>query len=57
MAVVIGSGGGSLFLQNDYTVTSNTTIDTSKNWMSVGPITVQNGVTVTVDSGAVWVVV
>jgi len=57
MAVVIGAGGGAVFMQNDTTVTSNTTVDTSKNWMSIGPITIQSGVTVTVNSGAVWTIV
>lgn len=57
MAVVIGAGGGGVFMQNDATVTADTTVDTSKNWMSIGPITIQNGVTVTVNSGAVWTIV
>jgi hypothetical protein len=57
MAVVIGAGGGGVFTQNDTTVTTNTTIDTSKNWMSIGPITIANGVTVTINSGARWTIV
>lgn len=57
MAVVIGAGGGAVFTQNDTAVTANTTIDTSKNWMSIGPITINSGVTVTINSGATWVVV
>jgi len=57
MAVVIGAGGGGVLIQNDTTVTSDTTIDTSKNCMSIGPITIQAGVTVTVNSGAVWTIV
>lgn len=56
MAVVIGAGGGAVFFQNDTTVTANTTVDTSKNWASIGPITIQAGVTVTINSGATWVV-
>jgi hypothetical protein len=57
MAVVIGAGGGAVFMQNDVAVTANTTIDTSKNWMSIGPITINSGITVTINSGATWVVV
>jgi hypothetical protein len=56
MAVVIGAGGGAVFFQNDTTVTADTTVDTSKNWASVGPITIQSGVTVTINSGATWAV-
>lgn len=57
MAVTIGAGGGAVFLTNDTAVTSNTTIDTSQNWMSIGPITINSGVTVTINNGATWVVV
>ena len=44
------------FYRNTATVASNYTITTSYNEMSIGPITINNGVTVTVDSGARWVV-
>ena len=57
MAVTIGAGGGAVFVSNDIAVTSNTTLDTSQNWMCVGPITINSGVTVTVNSGATWTVV
>lgn len=54
MAVVIGFGGGACINGNDNTVTVNTTLDTTKNWTCQGPITINNGVTVTVNTGAFW---
>lgn len=58
-----GSGGGAtgggsdeVFYENDQAVTTNYSISASHNAMSAGPITVNNGVTVTVPSGVRWVV-
>lgn len=45
------------FVRNIPTITSNYTVTTSFNEMSVGPITIANGVTVTVNSGATWSIV
>ena len=59
-AVGVGAtGGGSdqVFIENDQTVTTNYTISTNKNAVSAGTLTVNSGVTVTVPSGARWVVV
>lgn len=52
------SGGGSdqVFYENDQVVTTDYTITSNKNAMSTGPITINSGVTVTVPSGSVWVV-
>ena len=52
-----GGGSDEVFYENDQTVTTNYTITASHNAMSAGPITVNNGVTVTVPSGTRWVVV
>ena len=59
-----GSGGGAtgggsdeVFYENDQAVTTNYSITASHNAMSAGPITVNNGITVTVPSGVRWVVV
>ena len=55
-----GATGGSsddIFYENGQTVTTNYTLSTGKNAMSAGPITINAGVTVTVPSGASWVVV
>jgi hypothetical protein len=46
-----------VFIENGQTVTSNYTITNNKNAMSAGPITINNGVTVTVGAGEVWTVV
>lgn len=45
------------FVRNTPTITSNYTISSSFNEMSVGPITIQPGVTVVIESGATWSIV
>ena len=45
------------FFRNTPTIAANYTVTTTYNEMSIGPITIQTGVTVTVDSGATWTVV
>jgi len=52
-----GGGTDDVFYENSQTVTTNYTLTASKNAMSAGPITINSGVTVTVPSGASWVVV
>ena len=51
-----GAGGDEVFVENSNTVTTSYTLTTNKNAMSVGPITINSGATVTVPSGARWVV-
>ena len=51
-----GGGSDEIFVENGQTVTTNYTLTTNKNASSVGPITVNSGVTVTVPSGSNWVV-
>jgi len=51
-----GAGGDQIFVENGVTVTANYTLSTNKNAMSVGPITINSGVTVTVPSGKRWVI-
>lgn len=53
------SGGGTdaVFYENDQVVTTDYTIESDKNAMSTGPLTINAGVTVTVSSGARWVVI
>ena len=60
----IGGGGGAtgggedqIFYENDQAVTTDYTVTSNRNAMTAGPIDVQSGVTVTVESGARWVVV
>jgi len=51
-----GAGGDTVFVENSKTVTTSYTLTTNKNAESVGPITINSGVTVTVPSGQRWVV-
>jgi len=51
-----GAGGDEVFVENGTTVTTSYTLSTNKNAVSVGAITINAGVTVTVPSGARWVV-
>lgn len=51
-----GGGNDEIFIENGQTITTNYTIAATRNAMSTGPITVNSGVTVTVSSGARWVV-
>jgi hypothetical protein len=48
---------GEVFWENGTTVTADYTITTNKNAMSAGPITINDGVTVTVPTGSTWTVV
>ena len=52
-----GGGSDQVFVENDQVVTTNYTIPATKNAMSTGPITINSGVTVTVSSGARYVVI
>lgn len=52
-----GGGTDDVFVENGQTVSTNYTITSGKNAMSAGPITVANGVTVTVPNGSTWTVV
>jgi hypothetical protein len=45
------------FFRNVPTIESNYTVTTTYNEMSIGPITINSGVTVTVNSGATWTVI
>lgn len=51
-----GAGGDTVFNLNSPTVTTSYSFPAGKNAMSVGAITINSGVTVTVPSGARWVV-
>ena len=51
-----GAGGDEVFVENTTSVTTDYTLSTNKNAMSVGPITIDSGATVTVPSGSRWVV-
>jgi hypothetical protein len=51
-----GAGGDTVFNLNSPTVTTSYSFPAGKNAMSVGAITINSGVTVTIPSGARWVV-
>lgn len=48
---------GQPFFRNLPTIATNYTVTSAFNEMSIGPITINTGITVTVDSGATWTVV
>lgn len=52
-----GGGTNDAFYENSTNVTANYTITTGKNAGSFGPITINDGVTVTVPNGSVWSIV
>jgi hypothetical protein len=51
---VIGSNG---YVENDATISVNSTINSGKNAMSAGPVSISSGITVTVPDGSTWTVV
>ena len=53
----LGGGTDQVFYENDQNVTNNYTLGTNKNAVTAGPITINSGITVTVPSGASWVIV
>ena len=52
-----GSSGNAVFFENDISITADYSITSGKNAMSAGPITINDGVAVTVPSGSVWTIV
>jgi len=52
-----GGGQNRIFYENQQTVTDNYTLDGGTNAMSAGPVTVNNGISVTVPAGQTWTVV
>jgi hypothetical protein len=51
-----GASAGGAIYENTDDITSNYTLTTGSNGMSVGPMTIASGVTVTVPSGQRWVI-
>lgn len=52
-----GNGGDQIFFLNDLSVTTSYSLPTGKNAGTFGPVTIDNGVTVTVPDGQVWSIV
>jgi hypothetical protein len=53
---ISGAQANGCIYENNVTVTSSYTLTTSKNGFSVGPITINSSVTVTVPSGQRWLI-
>ena len=51
-----GASAGGVIYENSVTISSDYTLSTNKNGMSVGPVTLGTGVTVTIPSGQRWVI-
>ena len=51
-----GGGNDAIFVENDLVVTTNYTIPATKNAHTVGPISINSGISVTVSSGSRWLV-
>jgi len=49
--------GGEGYTENDATIDVSSTINTGRNAVSAGPVTLSSSITVTVPSGSRWVVV
>jgi len=52
-----GGGSDEIFIENGQVVTTDYTIPADRNAMTTGPIDINSGVTVTVSSGARWVII
>lgn len=52
-----GGGSDKIFWENGQTIATNYTITAGKNAMTAGPVTISNGITVTVPNGSTWTVV
>jgi hypothetical protein len=51
-----GAGGDKVFMENELTVTTNYTLSTNKSALSVGPIQIDTGISVTIPTGHTWVI-
>jgi len=51
-----GGGSDETFLETDNSVNTSYTLSTNRNAMTVGPLTINSGSTVTVPSGQRWVI-
>jgi len=52
-----GGAGNAVFYENDQTVSVNYSITTGKNAMTAGPVTIADGVEVTIPDGSTWTIV
>lgn len=52
-----GGGQDAVFLEFDQTVSTSYSVTSSKNALTAGPITIADGVAVTIPTGSVWTIV
>lgn len=57
MSGATGGGDDLVFYENDQVVKNNYSITAGKNAMSAGPISINNGITVTIPNGSTWTIV
>ena len=51
-----GASANGVIYQNNLAITSNFTLNASNGGMSVGPVSLASGITVTIPSGSRWVI-
>jgi hypothetical protein len=51
-----GAQAGGVIYENNQTVTTSYTMTSNKNGMSAGPISIADGVTVTIPDGSNWII-
>jgi len=51
-----GGNGDLAFVETDNTVNNDYTLSTNRNAMTVGPVTLASGATVTIPSGQRWII-
>jgi hypothetical protein len=54
---ITAGAANDIFWENAQTVSANYTLGTNRNAMTAGPITINNGITVTVPNNSTWTVV
>ena len=54
---VTGAAGNPAFVETDQVISGSYTLTSGKNAMSAGPVTINNGVVVTIPTGATWSIV
>lgn len=52
-----GSNGNAAFYEHDYNITASYVINTGKNVVSAGPISINNSVVVTIPNGSKWAII
>jgi hypothetical protein len=53
----VGGGSDKILILNDQVITTNYTIPTGKNAGTFGPISINNGISITIPTGTTWSVV